>query len=119
MPKPSSGIYKITNLKNGKIYVGQSQNIYRRREQHFVALRHGSHENHEMQKDYAADWRYFRWDPIEFCPLSKLNEREHFWIQELHSMAPHGYNLDWVPYARKTKAELQKRRRVKHYHKTR
>ena len=24
------GIYKITNLKNGKVYIGQSQNMYER-----------------------------------------------------------------------------------------
>lgn len=55
MSRLSSGIYKITNLKNGKIYIGQSQNIYKRREQHFVALRHRSHENHLMQSDYLSD----------------------------------------------------------------
>ena len=56
MPKCSqykgiSGIYKITNLLNGKVYVGQSQNVFERKIQHFTALRNGNHENHEMQKD--------------------------------------------------------------------
>lgn len=34
MPLPPSGIYKITNLKNGKVYVGQSENIFIRQKQH-------------------------------------------------------------------------------------
>ena len=51
MTLPASGIYKITNLLNGKVYVGQSQNVFERKIQHFTALRNGNHENREMQKD--------------------------------------------------------------------
>ena len=51
MTLPVSGIYKITNLLNGKVYVGQSQNVFERKIQHFTALRNGNHENREMQKD--------------------------------------------------------------------
>ncbi len=46
-----SGIYKITNNINGKIYVGQSENVYKRKAQHFTALRRNTHENKQMQKD--------------------------------------------------------------------
>ena len=51
MPKLPSGIYKITNMLNGRIYVGQSKNMFKRREQHFAALRKGIHENKLMQDD--------------------------------------------------------------------
>ena len=54
MTKLPSGIYKITNLKNGKVYIGQSENIFIRRKQHMSALRYGSHNNKQMQKDYTA-----------------------------------------------------------------
>lgn len=54
MTKLPSGIYKITNLKNGKVYIGQSENIFVRRGQHFAALRSGHHSNNDMQKDYNA-----------------------------------------------------------------
>lgn len=60
MTLPASGIYKITNLTNGKVYVGQSKNIYLRRKQHFTALRRGSHENREMQRDWNSNNRGFR-----------------------------------------------------------
>jgi hypothetical protein len=53
MTKLPSGIYKITNLKNGKVYIGQSENIFMRRKQHFGALRKGSHTNKQMQEDYS------------------------------------------------------------------
>ena len=51
MTRPVSGIYKITNQVNGKIYIGQSQNVYERRMEHFVALRRGNHSNRDMQRD--------------------------------------------------------------------
>ncbi len=55
-----TGIYKITNLKNNKVYIGQSENIYIRRRQHFTSLRSGRHFNKEMQKDYKKNPEAFR-----------------------------------------------------------
>lgn len=51
MTLPASGIYKITNNANGKVYIGQSQNIYARRKQHLTELAHGKHPNRDMQAD--------------------------------------------------------------------
>jgi predicted GIY-YIG superfamily endonuclease len=34
MTRPLSGIYKITNQLNGKVYIGQSQNVYHREREH-------------------------------------------------------------------------------------
>lgn len=73
-----SGIYKITNLTTGKVYVGQSQNVYFRRKQHFAALRAGTHENKLMQKEWNQNNKGFRFDVLEFCPIAKLNEQERY-----------------------------------------
>lgn len=116
MTLPVSGIYKITNLLNGKVYVGQSQNVFERKIQHFTALRNGNHENREMQKDWNKNNHGFRWDVIEFCPIVELNSREKYWIDKLDTIA-RGYNVDWKPYKRKVKKSP--RRKQKHYHKTR
>lgn len=115
MTRSLAGIYKITNTLTGKIYVGQSQNVYEREIEHFTALRRGKHPNHEMQKDWNKNNRGFRFDVIELCGLNLLNEREKYWIDKLDSMSPHGYNLEWVPYKRKA----SKRPRVKRYRKRR
>ena len=69
-----------------------------------------------MQKDWNKDNRGFRFDVIEFVALKDLNEREKYWIDQLNSMAPHGYNQDWVPYKRKVKKVGYKQ---KHYRRTR
>ena len=100
MTRPLSGIYKITNQLNGKIYVGQSQNVYEREAEHFTALRRKKHPNKEMQRDWNKNNRGFRFDVIEWCPLYSLNDREKYWIEELNTIET-GYNQGWVPYKRK------------------
>ena len=100
MTRPLSGIYKITNQLNGKIYVGQSQNVYEREAEHFTALRRKKHPNKEMQRDWNKNNRGFLLDVIEFCPLCSLNDREKYWIEELNTIEK-GYNQGWVPYKRK------------------
>ena len=51
MTRSLAGIYKITNNITGKVYVGQSQNVYEREIEHFSALRRGKHPNKQMQHD--------------------------------------------------------------------
>lgn len=116
MTRLSSGIYKITNTLNGKVYIGQSQNVWLRRTQHFVALRRNRHENKQMQEDWNCNNRGFRFDVIEYCGLKLLNEKEKYWIDQYDATnAAKGYNQGWVPYKRKTSSA----HKVKKYHKTR
>lgn len=110
-----AGIYKITNTITGKVYVGQSQNVYERKCEHFVALRHNKHENKLMQHDWNINNRGFRFDVIELCPINELNAREKYWIDKLNTMGPHGYNQTWVPYKRAT--SKSKTRKTKRYRK--
>ena len=86
MTRPMSGIYVITNTINGRQYVGQSQNIFFRRKQHFVALKNGIHENKAMQQDWNINNRGFRWDVLEYCSIDQLNSREKYWIDKLNSI---------------------------------
>ena len=101
MTRPLSGIYKITNNSNGKVYVGQSKNVFIREKEHFLALRHNKHPNEAMHNDWNKSNRGFRFDVIEFCPIAQLNEREKYWIEQCGSMEPNGYNQGWVPYKRR------------------
>ena len=43
------GIYKITNLKNHKIYIGSSNNIMRRWYEHLRDLKNQKHCNSHLQ----------------------------------------------------------------------
>lgn len=45
MGKVETGVYKITNCKNGKFYIGQSKNIFLRWKSHTQALSDNSNES--------------------------------------------------------------------------
>lgn len=66
------GIYKIENLKNGKIYIGQSIEIERRFQKHLVAK--DDFYIHKALRKYGKE--NFTFQIIEECDLKILNERE-------------------------------------------
>ena len=48
-----SGIYTITNKVTGKLYIGESLDIYRRwHDEHIHQLRKNRHYNKELQNDF-------------------------------------------------------------------
>ena len=91
-----SGIYKI-DFPNGKVYIGQSQNIYKRVLEHNQRARKGSHGDRKIQLCEQAIQKYGeinQIDILEECPLEKLDEREKYWIEYYDSTDKlKGYNL--------------------------
>ena len=85
-------IYKILCLVTGKPYVGKTkQKLEKRMAQHRYDSRKGSIGLGAAIRKYG--WKNFTVEVIETCPVEKLNEREIFWIKEIGSKAPNGYNL--------------------------
>ena len=82
-------IYKITDETNGRIYVGQTtRSIEVRFEEHTKA---DSYIGDAIRKHGREN---FKIEILEVCQsLEELNEREQFWITELQSKPPNGYNL--------------------------
>lgn len=63
-----TGIYKITNLDNGKMYVGQATDIYRRWDEHKRALNSNHHDNNYLQNSWNLHGETsFAFDIIELC----------------------------------------------------
>lgn len=91
----NSGIYKIVNTKNGKVYVGSSKKLKHRKVNHFWRLRTNQHQNSYLQKafnKYGAD--YFVFEILEELPIDKLEERELYFINLYDSLNKgKGYNL--------------------------
>lgn len=83
------GIYKITNLKNGKIYIGQSNDIERRFSEHCYKGESSRIPLDKVIKELGKN--NFTCEVIEECPIEKLNERETYWIVYYNSME-NGYN---------------------------
>lgn len=76
-----TGIYKITNINNGKVYVGQSTDVAERFRQH---IKRGIGADPPTQnKLYSAMLKEgvenFTFEIIEECPATKLTEREKYY----------------------------------------
>lgn len=87
-------IYKITNTINNKIYIGQTVNPQKRWLKHLSVARsdykYNSYFYNAINK-YGSD--NFKFEVIEECNVLCMDERESFWIKELNSLTPNGYNL--------------------------
>jgi group I intron endonuclease len=89
--KPNGYIYKITNIINGKVYIGQTINSVENR-----------FKQHTRKKGctylYAAIKKYgkenFKVETIEDVPRELLDEREIYWISFYNSTNKDiGYNI--------------------------
>lgn len=84
-------IYKITNLVNGKCYVGQSVNPSSRKARHFGTRCDNRHLKASIRK-YTETM--FNWEILEDgLTQEQVDEREKYWIAHFDSMDPNGYNI--------------------------
>ncbi len=87
---PSIGIYMITNLINGKKYIGQSRNIPTRWMNEKKSRGINQHLFNAIKK-YGID--NFQFEAIESCTVELLNVRENFYILYFKTYLPEfGYN---------------------------
>ena len=86
-------IYKLTNLVNGKVYIGQTRRTFElRMQEHRNAAARG--EGFYIGNAIAKyGWDNFKAEVIaETDNLDTLNELEHYYVQKYHSDVD-GYNL--------------------------
>lgn len=83
------GIYKIENLINHKIYVGQSIHIERRWIEHCSPSRKSIISN--AIRKYGKE--NFSFTILEECDIDELLEKEEFYIKKYNSIVPFGYNV--------------------------
>ena len=84
------GIYKIENILNGMIYIGQSVRIERRFQEHIMQ----SHNSQQIDKAInELGVENFIFNIIEQCSIEQLDERENYWISFYQCLYPNGYNI--------------------------
>lgn len=77
-----SGIYKIVNLLNEKIYIGSSKDVDKRFKRHLRDLRKGRHHNIYLQRSWGKyGGEFFKFEVIE--ETADLFPREQYWIDFL------------------------------------
>jgi group I intron endonuclease len=91
-PPSDIGIYLILS-PSGKVYIGQSSQLKRRRYEHCRLLKKGEHTNKFLQNvfnKYQEDMLYF---VIEYLDdVGSLTEREQYWM-DIFQSATRGMNL--------------------------
>lgn len=80
-----SGIYKIINLTNNKIYIGSSKSLNKRKVEHFSRLRVNAHSNKKLQRSFNKyGEQNFKFETLEFNNESNLISREQYYIDTLN-----------------------------------
>ena len=91
--KDEPGIYKLTNINNGKAYVGKSTNVKKRIADHFksaigIQAIADQRVHHEMLKTGIWNWTI---EIITYCEKEKLSELEKYYI-DFFKTQEWGYN---------------------------
>lgn len=105
------GVYSITNLINGKRYVGSSIHIEVRHNVHLRLLRLGTHHAIKLQRAWEKYGEAnFTFEMLEECVKEGISQREQYWIDYFDSFN-NGYNSTKVAGGRQCKARSEETRR--------
>lgn len=90
-----SGIYKIENVVESKLYIGSAKNIEKRKKEHFNALKNNTHKNKHLQNAWNKyGENSFNFKIIENVEPNQLIIREQHYIDQYNSFDRNlGYNI--------------------------
>lgn len=89
------GVYSITNKLNNKKYIGKSDNIYVRWDEHRKDLNKGVHHNKHLQRAWNKyGEENFIFEIVEKCKNDDIAyQRERYWVRYYDSFK-NGYNMN-------------------------
>ena len=94
------GVYAIKCKQNNRYYIGSSQSIYNRMQQHNGLLKRGLHFNRSLQKDFNAGYDFECSIIQEFNnqePQQIMIAIEYLYILELYKKGLQLYNTEVYP----------------------
>ena len=107
------GIYKIENKINGKVYIGQSQNIFKRWSVHGNINKAGNCKMAIAKAITKYGVENFKFEILELCTKEELNIKEIYWVSVYDSYKK-GYNSttggdapDEVAFSKLTKGTVK------------
>lgn len=93
-PDALCGVYKITNLVNGKVYIGQSVNIKNRWKDHVNSLNRNDSNCTLLQRAWNKyTQESFSFEILELCSEDMLDEIEIKYIN-IYNACKNGYNIE-------------------------
>ena len=95
----NSGIYALYWWEQDLIYVGLSQNLSRRKQQHYYDLLANKHINWKVQQAYN-NYGSPDFIVLEYGSMSNLSKLEQHWGNEFDVMGHRGLNIQepgWGP----------------------
>lgn len=108
-------VYRIKNIVNGKVYIGQSVNAKRRWVDHKAKLNRNQHPNEHLQSAWQFyNARSFEFDILEQCTSKEMtNQREVYYINEYKALdREFGYNIrtggDSFNHSQESKLKMSK-----------
>lgn len=79
-----AGIYKITNIKNNKSYIGSAVFLNKRKNHHFSSLNLNKHHSPYLQRTYNKYGKeIFKFEVLATCPKEYLIKLEQWFIDNL------------------------------------
>jgi len=113
----ASGIYKIQNIVNGKMYIGSAISLKKRLCKHKAMLRHNNHDNIYLQRA----WNKYGENSFEFFIIEEVTnktlliEREQCYIDmydfdSLYNICPTAGSSLGIRFSGATKEKLSKQR---------
>jgi group I intron endonuclease len=98
-----SGVYAITHIVSGRVYIGSSKDMLGRWAGHQKYLQSNIHHNARLQNawnKYGSD--QFHFGILERCHESVRVQREQFWIDQASA------SLTGIPHSNDRKANISK-----------